>query len=357
VKGAGVPGDPVIKDMTIRYDGSVNMAFSGTSYIGLVAGYAEHTSFQNIKVLANLSIDTTTRPNAGGIAGYISNNTEITNCHVSGGIIGDFANTAYDVGGIVGFAHLSSITKASFTGNLDVTNTAGSGGAGGIIGFGNGGQISSCYASAKIEARGAPAASVYAGGIAGQINSTGSGEGVIKACYAWVLVTAGGGSANYNHAGGIAGSMDNPVTNYPSISGSYARGTVKAVNDAVTSAYAGGIAEGNVGNIAGCIALNDRIESSASSDVHGIAGHGSGTYSNNYAASGITFVRSAFTPNVGLDGITTKAYADFRGSANVGNYPSAYWNFAVNGDWRWINGYDYPVLAWQTTAPRDPATL
>jgi hypothetical protein len=217
------------------------------------------------------------------------------------------------------------------------------------------GQIISCYASAVIDAGGT--ADVHAGGIAGQLASTLSGQGVITACYAWVQIKADG--TGTNSAGGIAGHTFNTGNICPGISGSYARGRVEAAP--ATTAYAGGITGRNQGEIKGCIALNDRIESSASSDVHGIAGShlaNMATYpSDNYAASGITFTRAGSSTNSDLIGNVTKAHADFTGQANISNYPGGFWNFATNGDWKWISGYGYPVLAWQTTAPRDPAAL
>jgi hypothetical protein len=257
----------------------------------------------------------------------------------------------YNAGGIVGQTmNLSSITEASFTGNLHVVNTGNNVGcaAGGITGYPTESNITSCYASAVIEAT-APAATVQAGGIAGMIRSNTAGQGVITACYAWVLVKADG--IILNNAGGIAGIA---IGSTSEVKGSYARGRVEAVSTA--NAYAGGIAGDTGGVITGCIALNDRIEvSTSSTDVRGIAGQGSGSHSNNYAANDITFTRAGFSTNTGLTGDITKFYADFIGQANQSNYSG--WTFPPNGDWRWISGYDYPVLVWQASAPRNPATL
>jgi hypothetical protein len=264
------------------------------------------------------------------------------------------------VGGIVGMANISdNIQAASFTGKISAAITSGTTQpcyAGGIAGRMENGQIISCYASAVIDARGPDQA--FVGGIAGQLTSTVSGQGVITACYTWVQIKADGTDTNY--AGGIAGQTDSQSTTvFASISGSYARGRVEAVFATIESA--GGIIGFHKGEIESCIALNDDIVISiASSDARGIAGtapFSPAVLSNNYAASDIIFDRSASTPSItGLDGIPS-ARTNFIGQANQANYPIAFWNFAPNGDWKWISGYDYPVLAWQTTAPRDPATL
>jgi hypothetical protein len=46
------------------------------------------------------------------------------------------------------------------------------------------------------------------------------------------------------------------------------------------------------------------------------------------------------------------ARADFEGSGNQGKYTALNWNFTPGtGEWKWLPGYDYPVLQWQTTPP------
>jgi hypothetical protein len=64
------------------------------------------------------------------------------------------------------------------------------------------------------------------------------------------------------------------------------------------------------------------------------------------------------TLNANFDGDTSYARADFEGSGNQGKYTALGWDFSPGtGDWKWLPGYDYPVLRWQTRPPLDPASL
>jgi hypothetical protein len=49
--------------------------------------------------------------------------------------------------------------------------------------------------------------------------------------------------------------------------------------------------------------------------------------------------------------------SNFEGPPAGTLYGSGYldWDFA--SDWKFIGGYDYPALSWQTTPPTDPSTL
>jgi hypothetical protein len=218
--------------------------------------------------------------------------------------------------------------------------------------MGNGGIIKSCYAAGIIKAASTGSDS-SAGGIAGVSFDN------IENCYAWADVTAGSTGTGNSYAGGIAGEFVIDSLS-ASITRCYSRGKVDA-NIAGSYGYAGGIAGSNDGQtITNCAALNDSIV--GVSDERGVAGQdSSGTYSKNYTAGELTGPPSnldSTTVNNDQNGLTgsyasalfTEAYFTYPPQI----YSSAYldWNFTPGtGDWKWLSGYDYPVLQWQTSPP------
>jgi hypothetical protein len=113
------------------------------------------------------------------------------------------------------------------------------------------------------------------------------------------------------------------------------------------------------------VALNTLIKSINSPDAHRILGSGP-SLSNNFAASDITPIGGTpptLAPGpTGLDGDDTYAFADFRGQG-MGLTPgpvygSLGWNFTVEPvDWKFIPGYDFPVLYWQNSPPATPPPM
>jgi hypothetical protein len=307
--------DAEIKDLTIQYNlgGPVDMSTGdgvtyGYGYAGGIAGKAVTADFKNIRVTGNFSI-------------------------IFDGIISLY------VGGIAGGFIDGTIDGSSFTGTIGAA--AGDCKTGGIAGIMTG-DITASYVSARVQGQGT---AVYAGGIAGSL----SGGASIEGCYAWAEVR-GDGSLTVM-AGGIAGG------NYDTIRNCYARGTVLGENGSTLN-YAGGIAGANSsGTITSCAALNDSISFSASSNVHGITGGqvSGGTYTDNYAASDIAFTRASSSTNPNFIGTATYGRADF---INGGSFDwTALLSLDFVNDWKWLSGYPYPALAWQTTPPPDPSTL
>jgi hypothetical protein len=68
----------------------------------------------------------------------------------------------------------------------------------------------------------------------------------------------------------------------------------------------------------------------------------------NYAASDKAITRGS-SP-AGFDGDTSYAISAFQGAGNQSKYVALSWTFVSPG-WKWITGYSYPVLNWQTEAP------
>jgi len=132
------------------------MTPSGLSpaYIGLF-GYLNNAKVSNLGLeIASGGITGANR--VGGLAGWIDNNSSITNCYVIGGNV---YGTFMDVGGLVGYVGAgSSITNCYAT-----VNVIGSTAAGGIVGGigDNKSNVSNCYATGEVSAY------QTAGGIAG----------------------------------------------------------------------------------------------------------------------------------------------------------------------------------------------
>jgi hypothetical protein len=384
----------LIKNTTVRYElsGVVDIrtgdpATYQDAYAGGVAGKANNTVFENVRVTGNLSViaDGGSGLSVGGIVGNCDNTT-ITNCHVSGAIGGDSANYL-PVGGIGGMLSGSAITGSSFTGNVK-GRADGDCEAGGIAGLINAGtEASGCYAEGRIEGEGE---SGFAGGIAGYITNGGR----VETCYAaGVIQGTGLGPTTFSSAfsGGIAGFSDSIIescyartyveTHIPSgdssaggiagqllaagnISNSYALGTVKAGGVSPSNRDAGGIAgyfHGAPAVIYNNVALNQSIEAPAPyNHTGGIIGreNSPGIGSGSYAANDIVFVPSPQTAtNPFLTGNNTLLRSAFAGPANQGRYVALGWTFGAGGSWKYVSGYDYPALSWQDRPPADPAAF
>ncbi|MDR0720740.1 MAG: hypothetical protein LBF78_13980 [Treponema sp.] len=336
-----------IKNINVKYElsGSVDISTGdGSTYhdscAGGVAGQARNSSFEKIQVSGNFAIlfDGMSSLNVGGIAGASDNGT-ITNCHVVGAIGGTSANYL-PIGGIVGSSESGTIiSDSSFTGAVN-GSAVGNCIAGGIAGYMNG-DITASYTSAIVQGAGG---GVYAGGIAGWLLT-----GSIDRCYAWANVSADGTTDVY--AGGIAGQNNFTITKC------YVRGAVLGENGS-SEKYAGGIA-GNIigGTIEYCAALNDSISFSSAVDVGGIGGReisgeiSSGSYTSNYAASDIVISSTNTTTNLNLIGNTTYIRSNFEGPPAGTVYSTGNLNWDFASDWKWLSGYSYPVLSWQTTPP------
>jgi hypothetical protein len=133
--------------------------------------------------------------------------------------------------------------------------------------------------------------------------------------------------------------------------------------------YAGGIAGSSYEDtitttIEYCAALNDNISGASPRGLNWIAGDDSkalpitpsATYTKNYRPSDGTLNGATNPGNGGLD---TYLLADFKGPTvgTVYGTGALNWNFNPGGHWKFLPGYDYPVLAWQASPPLDPTTL
>jgi hypothetical protein len=352
---------------TITINSFTSAALDG-DYLGLF-GYIDGAVIENLKIRCDLGtsgspldLSGTGNVYVGALAGYADNGSELAGITVSGSIyVNTVASAFLFCGGIVGRTEGTSavtIENSSFTGILWGKNTIGSGSTvdvmiGGIAGgsFSDGGMITACYVSGRVEGIGFSSV-VEAGGI------TGNNYGTIERCYAWTLVSAqSGGSVA---VGGIAGYGG-------AFSKCYALGTVTGTGGASNST-AGGITGyayiGGRSKIVNCAALNTSVELiGGSSDAHRILGDFgvATTRSDNFALSSadmtVTPASSVSPSRTGLDGDYSAfpLLADFAGPTTVYDPGNLNWDFG--SDWHFIPGYDYPVPSWQTSAPADPASL
>jgi hypothetical protein len=329
-------------------------------YAGGIVGKADGTNISKVKVSGSFEVSNSTQSIViGGIAGSFYNGT-IEDCHVTttgGKLSGVSGARAVAAGGIAGELGTSGgsllVKRNSFTGALDV-QAGEKAFAGGILGnMYGGGTVSACYAAGSIKA--VASSSAYAGGIAGAI------EDPIENCYAYTAVDAASGAGDSCYIGGIAGDSYGG-----DVSKSYAAGFIQGRGGSV---YAGGV-EGNydnAGKIEYCVVLLSALDGGASADVHTLFGYFSGytvgTLAGNGVWNDIAITVSGTTyrddgPNL-LSALTPATYEDvavftpasgYTDAASIGSaYPS--WNFASGGDWKFISGYEFPVLSWQTSPP------
>jgi hypothetical protein len=315
-------------------------------YVGAVAGWVDSSRIENVTVSGIIALDIqgNTSSYIGGIAGLNYNPSAISSCHVRATIRAD-SLSHIRIGGLAGEMGTlgATIEKSSFTGEVvGYSDSTAHIYAGGIVGYASLGSAISCYATGEVSAFGDTA---YAGGIAGQ-------GSIIQNCYAWADVFSYGD--NWSYAGGIVGQIMSGCV----VSKCYSRGNISVSGNYLATMSGGGIAGLNyLGTIEYCAALNGVIDSGYSTNLHGIAGKLDTIcyFTSNYAASDISVQQNGgWTANADLDGDITYARADFinGGGFDWADATTVNWNFTPGtGDWKWLSGYDYPVLQWQTSPP------
>ena len=157
---------------------------NSSGYAGGVAGRNNGT-IENCSVAGSVSVD----GDVGGVAG--GNNGTIENCSVSGSVSG---SSGSDVGGVVGYQQVGSITGCSSSATVKGTERAG-----GVVGVTNGGTtpLTACYATGNVTVENDGTSNAWAGGIVGM-----NGTGTLIACYAAGNVSGNivGGAVGVNYA-------------------------------------------------------------------------------------------------------------------------------------------------------------
>jgi hypothetical protein len=289
-----------IEKLTIVYpDLTVNANPSYDSYVGGLAGQADATTIDNVHVKGVITYTSSSTGNLeiGGLVGIEDTGSSISNSSFSGTLTGEGGMVR--AGGIAGQSE-ATINTSYVAGTITVNPTGSYVSVGGIVGQGTP-SILNCYSAVTVMGTGMPAFITRGGGIIGTLTS-----GSVSKCYALDLVTVAG----------------------------------------TTVIYAGGIAGHSYDNIENCAALAD-VDGGTSTTVGYVIGNNVGTSTPNYVISTATITRNA-TPDPNIVDGTSFPPSDFQ---NESTYTGLGWAFGVPGGWKWISGYDYPVLSWQTTAP------
>ncbi|HOK67103.1 MAG TPA: GLUG motif-containing protein [Anaerohalosphaeraceae bacterium] len=364
----------------IAPDTSTDSGFQGTAYAGIFEGDGH--------ILLNLTINAPTQDYIG-LFGYVSPGGQIRNLGVENGNIqsGDLF-----VGGLAG-RNEGTLAGCYVTGGV-----TGGQASGGLVGYNQGGNLTSCYTACSVTGKGA----YYTGGMVGY-----NVGGVLRSCYASGMVTgkydvgglvgyneegilyfcyaAGRVIGEYNYVGGLVGNHHNgtltncyaagPVTggryvggltgdNYTgTLTACYASGAVQG------SSFVGGLAGSNGGTLTSCYATG----SVTGKFGGGLVGYNYGPLTACYAAGAVT----GSSPVGGLaawnaSGTIASCFWDIETSGQTASaggmgkttaemktlltFLSSGWDFtneAANGTndiWRMcVDGLDYPRLNWERT--------
>jgi hypothetical protein len=289
-------------------------------YAGIVAAYANNTTFQNVSVSGTVNVKnptlllSTTSVYVGGIVGKAAGNTGFEDCNVGANVsaesIPSTGSLHVYVGGIAGSLNgpvkNSTVlnTSSNYSQPITVTVSGGSGNemchAGGIAGiFESGVTVESTPVSATVNATGS-GTDIYAGGYAGEAAGTGTmsvyglneNNQKIPVNVTTLAITASTNGTGSIYAGGIVGKTVIPI-DFGRLSGQI---TVTASSSG--TAYSGGIA--------GYSDANATISNSSVS--------GSGV-SAGFTLSGSTATVTAKKAYAGgiagyADGAITKSYAN-----------------------------------------------
>jgi hypothetical protein len=386
-----------------------------TQYVGGAVGYASsRTSLESISVSGS-AIKVSKNQNAqayvyvGGIAGRCRQ-AEISGCTSTIHIDASVTSGWIVAGGIAGDNHTDAlITRCSATGSIEAAiGNDGRATAGGIAGRNRSSVIKDSWAGGEIRATASGSNSeIRAGGIAGHNFVSLDADRIIAAatitdCYATGTVSATEGT-RLTRAGGIAGqNSSNQADNPTTLRRCYSTGAINASGSG-NSVYAGGIVAGNDNSsdpagrgygrsvVENCYALGDISAGGSASWVcaGGLSAWGTSNASVRYSAAlnqqitnsssgdGIYRIGSmdqpVLTGNIAYSGMllngTSLSSNDPNGihgesKSSVELKTQGTWtalfrdsNFGADEDWKWINGYDYPVLSWQTSAPEGAPAL
>ena len=198
---------------TVKLGADINLNNEGWTPIGnttIFEKYFNGTFNGSGHNITGLNINTaSSNANGGyyGLFGYVTSGGTIQNLHVSGMInVDDTLSSSPSAGGIAGYTS-GTIENCSASVSIDVKGSGDWVNAGGIVGhLGSSGIIKNCYSYRYISGNPILAkssncvTSIYAGGIAGRIDS-----GTVQNCYTTGNVFADHYAGGSSHAGGITG--------------------------------------------------------------------------------------------------------------------------------------------------------
>jgi hypothetical protein len=242
--------------------GSITVSKYGTGSFGMggFGGYVFNAEFIRCYSESPLTLSEapeTTLIWVGGFIGYLYVNQDtmaVAGCYAAAPITAR-GNQLY-VGGLLGSSYVGpsatlNVSNCYATGNV-FSFSSSVNYSGGLIGL-NRGNLSECWASGRVEAKGIPGKTslIHAGGLVGQNNTSCS----IENCYATGEVIADDPySGDDIYAGGLAGS------NFGDIRYSFSTGNVTAQSNS-TRSYAGGLVGycSGSGNIQYSVAAGETI--------------------------------------------------------------------------------------------------
>ena len=379
----GEADSATIKNLTIA-----NSNIVGGGDTGALVGYVDAGTITGITLHRNM-VRTYLNYDGGGLAGYVTDVSTISNITNTGGVVHGSGDI---IGGLIGSLNNSTLDSSSSSADVDggweiggvlgevesgseVTNTYASGGtvtdnrseylvmktgfdAGGFAGYVSSSTISGCYSTDAVNSTGD-----YAGGFAGAIWNSEVDTSYATGDVTGLEETVGSSTYDPNYVGGFVGQLGQSLfqqtfaTGNVTTTGSYVGGYAGQIyNATVVDDYAVGTVSGNtnVGGFAGYIANTYDIErvyssgavtSSDSGTTGGLIGvsDSSGTLthsfwdneaSNESASSGGTGVG---TTTLKTNSTLTNAAWDLfsvwglDGSFN-GGYPALQFYHTVSGD-------------------------
>ena len=304
-----------------------NQAYAGGIAARVQAGVIETCSVEQT-VKATISWpDTFNYAYAGGIVGYINNNTstivsvEINQC-VSNAYVTAFRSsgsvTCY-AGGIIGYANVSSGNPSRYI------------------------EVNECISSGDVVINSGES-NVYAGGIIGYSNN-----GDIYNSYSTSLVDAKASYSQYTspslYVGGLVGYNTGTIYN------SYATGTVKG--SIAKKCYVGGLIGYNTGTVSKCVAINTLFvtlnEDDHTYEIGGVVGSNTGKITTCYRYSGQVFnitvadtKLSTPTNTLGTSQSLERLKAASFYTSTLG-WDEDIWSF-VDGEYPALNGIDTLVV-------------
>ena len=386
----GIAGNVSNSTITNCYSmGNITATSSYSSYYsGGIAGYASNSVIINCYSTGNISSGS----HSGGIAGFVWNNSEITNCHSMGTITATATSKYGDSysGGIAGYVSGSNtITGCYSTGTITATAIIyGESCSGGIVGSVNDNStITNCYNTGNVPSSGP------SGGIAGSVSHgtitncysagdiiTSSGSGGIAGDVSFSTITnscsTGDITTSSGSAGGIAGGVS-----YGAITNCYSTGNITTTSDfssggiagnayisTITNCYSSGniavngygYSGGIVGygsysrDITNCAAINPTIKSmyragrifGSIQDTYGVQISNNFALSN-MAATGATFNAAGY--GISKTDVELKMQTTYSDPINGDGLGGLGWKFGNDDDnpWKMPVGGGYPILYWQ----------
>ena len=202
----GIDWTPIGIDYNHQYTGTFNgggktitgLTVTGSDqYAGLFGcigsgGKVMNVTLENVQIESDNEMST-----VGGVAGWSYGTIE--NCSVSGSVSGSGSDgyTGSGAGGVVGYQDGGSITGCSSSATVKGMERAG-----GVAGTTNSGAtLTACYATGSVSVENNTTSAAYAGGVVGY-----NGFSTLTACYATGSVTGSGSGTIYT--GGVTGTND-----------------------------------------------------------------------------------------------------------------------------------------------------